>query len=65
MIINIKNGNFGNLPNCNFMNIAAKSKINLENAPKFKLNFENLKNEDLDNDSYEDEEIDEEKTKMN
>ena len=60
MNINIKNGNFDILPNHNFMNIAAKSIINLEKAPKFKLNFENLKNENLENDSYEDEEIDEE-----
>ena len=60
MNINIKNGNFGIIPNHNFMNIAAKSKINLDNAPKFKLNFENLKNENLDNESYEEEEIDEE-----
>ena len=63
MNLNIKNGNFGILPNNNFMNIAAKSKINLENAPKFKLNFENLKNENLENESddeqdYEDEEED-------
>ena len=64
MNINIKNGNFGILPNNNFMNIAAKSKINLEKAPKFKLNFENLKNENLENDSYEEEEeIDEEEDK--
>ena len=54
--INIKNGNFGILPNNNFMNIAAKSKINLENASKFKLNFENLKNDKIDNESDEDEE---------
>ena len=54
--INIKNGNFGILPNNNFMNIAAKSKINLENAPKFKLNFENLKNDNIDNESYEEQE---------
>ena len=61
MNLNIKNGNFGILPNNNFMNIAAKSKINLENAPKFKLNFENLKNDNLENENddeqdYEDEE---------
>ena len=48
--INANNGNFGILPNNNCNNIAAKSKINLENAPKFKLNFENLKNDD-DNDN--------------
>ena len=54
--INIKNGNFGILPNNNFMNIAAKSKINLENASKFKLNFENLKNDKIDNESDEEEE---------
>ena len=48
--INANNGNFGILANNNCSNIAAKSKINLENAPKFKLNFENLKN-DEDNDS--------------
>ena len=53
---NIKNGNFGILPNNNFMNIAAKSKINLENAPKFKLNFENLKNDNNDNESYDEQE---------
>ena len=57
MNINIKNGNFGILPNNNFMKVAAKSKINLENAPKFKLNFENLKeDENLGNDSYEEQE---------
>lgn len=59
--INANNGNFGILPNNNCNNIAAKSKINLENAPKFKLNFENLKN-DEDNDSepenYEEEDED-------
>jgi len=59
--INANNGNFGILPNNNCSNIAAKSKINLENAPKFKLNFENLKN-DEDNDSepenYEEEDED-------
>ena len=33
------------------MSIAAKSKINLENAPKFKLNFDNLKNDNNDNDN--------------
>ena len=64
MNLNIKNGNFGIMPNNNFMNVAAKSKINLENAPKFKLNFENLKNENLDNESYEEEEeLDEEQDK--
>ena len=58
--LNIKNGNFGFLPNNNFMNVAVKSKINLENAPKFKLNFENLINNNLDNDSYEEVEFEEE-----
>ena len=58
--VNIKNGNFGFLPNNNFMNVAVKSKINLENAPKFKLNFENLINNNLDNDSYEEVEFEEE-----
>ena len=57
--INIRNGNFGMLPNRNYMNIAAKSKINLENAPKFKLNFENLKNANINNDSYDNEEEEE------
>ena len=56
MNINIKNGNFGILPNNNFMNIAAKSKINLENAPKFKLNFDNLKNEENESDGEQEEE---------
>ena len=54
--ININNGNFGILPNNNFMKVAAKSKINLENAPKFKLNFENLKNDNIENESYEEQE---------
>ena len=58
--VNIKNGNFGFLPNNNFMNVAVKSKINLENAPKFKLNFENLINNNIDNDSYEEQDFDEE-----
>ena len=58
--LNIKNGNFGFLPNNNFMNVAVKSKINIENAPKFKLNFENLINNNLDNDSYEELEFEEE-----
>ena len=56
MNINIKNGNFGILPNNNFMKVAAKSKINLENAPKFKLNFENLKEDNVDGESYEEQE---------
>ena len=58
--INIKNGNFGFLPNNNFINVAVKSKINIENAPKFKLNFENLINNNIDNDIYEEQEYDEE-----
>ena len=58
--MNIKNGNFGFLPNNNFVNVAVKSKINLENAPKFKLNFENLINNNIDNDSYEEQEYDDE-----
>jgi len=61
--LNIKNGNFGFLPNNNFMNVAVKSKINLENAPKFKLNFENLLNNNIDNDSYEEQDLDEEDDK--
>ena len=61
--LNIKNGNFGFLPNNNFMNVAVKSKINLENAPKFKLNFENLINNNIDNDSYEEQDFDEEDDK--
>ena len=55
--MNVKNGNFGFLPNNNFMNVAVKSKINLEDAPKFKLNFENLINNNIDNDSYEEQEF--------
>ena len=58
--INIKNGNFGFLPNNNFIKVAAKSKINIENAPKFKLNFENLINNNIDDDIYEEQEYDEE-----
>ena len=62
---NLKNGNFGFLPNNNFVNVAVKSKINLENAPKFKLNFDNLIENNLDNDSYEEQELeDEEEDKM-
>ena len=62
---NLKNGNFGFLPNNNFVNVAVKSKINMENAPKFKLNFDNLINNNLDNDSYEEQEFeDEEEDKM-
>ena len=57
---NIKNGNFGFLPNNNFVNVAVKSKINLENAPKFKLNFDNLKDNNIDNDSYEEQEFEDE-----
>ena len=60
MNINIKNGNFGILPNNNFINIAAKSKINLENAPKFKLNFENLKNDNLDDENDDDQDYEDE-----
>ena len=58
--VNVKNGNFGFLPNNNFMNVAVKSKINLENAPKFKLNFENLINNNIDNDSYEEQDFEDE-----
>ena len=61
--MNIKNGNFGFLINNNFMNVAVRSKINIENAPKFKLNFENLINNNLDNDSFEEQEFDEEEDK--
>ena len=60
---NIKNGNFGFLLNNNFTNVAVRSKINMENAPKFKLNFENLINNNLDNDSYEEQDLDEEEDK--
>ena len=62
---NLKNGNFGFLPNNNFVNVAVKSKINIENAPKFKLNFDNLINNNLDNDSYEEQEFeDDDEDKM-
>ena len=65
------NENIGFLSNNNYMNVAVKSKINLENAPKFKLNFDNLLNNNIDNDSdddeqyYEDDEEDDKKEIMN
>ena len=40
--INITNGNFGLIPNNNFIERANKSKISENKAPKFKLNFNNI-----------------------
>ena len=40
--INITNGNFGLIPNNNFIERVNKSKISDKNAPKFKLNFNNI-----------------------
>ena len=47
--INITNGNFGLIPNNNFIERVNKSKISENKAPKFKLNFNNI---NLNNDFY-------------
>lgn len=47
--INITNGNFGLIPNNNFIERVNKSKISKNKAPKFKLNFNNI---NLNNEFY-------------
>jgi hypothetical protein len=49
-IANITNGDFGLIPNNNFMERVNKSKISDSKAPKFKLNFNNI---NLNNNFYE------------
>ena len=49
-IANITNGDFGLIPNNNFIERVNKSKISDKKAPKFKLNFNNI---NLNNNFYE------------
>ncbi len=53
-ITNITNGDFGLIPNNNFIERVNKSKISDNKAPKFKLNFNNI---NLNNNFYESSDI--------